>query len=348
MPRRGASKGGCPFSGSAGYTTEKGRRDWVEGRGLGAAEDPSQPWSSFEANVDDPSSPLYYWQLFSLLGVGKIETLIRKFYNKVFDEAEDARDDPAWAAKLTGEKFRRVFRSVGSREHHVSTQTSFWVDAFGGGSAYHGGDFRLNFHHEHNAAAVMNEWGAKLWMRRMGDALVETSFAEIDQRIKPCIVGFLHAKVRKYAKNHGWRFDNRDFGFVAHDPEMKGDPFRLSIEAAAVRYAATEKYLATKRSAAAARLAAGSSGGAARSDAGGSAPPRALADLTVEALGAWLRDAHGPLGVFVDALAAEEYDGSMLDDGDFSADDVDDLGVGSEAERAALLVAIVAARAHGV
>jgi hypothetical protein len=361
MPRRK----GCPFSGSAGYTTEKGRRDWVEGRGLGAAQDPSQPWSSFEANVEDPSAPLFYWQLYSLLGVGKIEALIRTFYRKVFDEAEDARDDPAWARKLTGETFRGVFRKVGPLEHHVSTQTQFWVDSFGGGYKYHGGDFRLNFHHENNAAAVMNEWGAKLWMRRMGDALVETSFAHIDPRIKPCIVGFLQAKVRKYAKNHGWRFDSRDFAFVARDPEMEGDPLRLAAEAAALRYAATETFLATKRAAESARLAekasgGAASGGAARGDGGSAATraaggaasegaaPRALADLTVEELGAWLRDAPGPLGVFVDALAAEEYDGSMLDDADFKAEDVDDLGAGSEEERAALLVAIVAARAHGV
>lgn len=44
-------------------------------------------------------------------------------------------------------------------DHHIETQTAFWIDSFGGGRAYHGGDYRLNFHHEHNAGQVMNAEG---------------------------------------------------------------------------------------------------------------------------------------------------------------------------------------------
>jgi truncated hemoglobin YjbI len=211
---------GCPFASAAGYTTEKGRDAWVEVRGLGAGGDPSQPWHSLDANMDDPYAPLYYWQLHSLLGVAQIETLIRRFYGKVFDVAEDMKDSPALKAKLSGATFRKVFAKHGTLEHHVATQTAFWVDSFGGGAAYHGGQHRLDFHHETNAHQVMNAAGATHWMRRMGDALLETSFSAIDLRIKPCIVEFLRTKVKLYARTGGWKFEKRDFSFTRRDPDF--------------------------------------------------------------------------------------------------------------------------------
>jgi len=36
-----------------------------------------------------------------------------------------------------------------------------WIDVMGGGFFYQGGEYRLNFHHTHNAFELMNEKGAQ-------------------------------------------------------------------------------------------------------------------------------------------------------------------------------------------
>eukprot|EP00759_Apiculatamorpha_spiralis_P046080 PhF_6_TR42695/c0_g1_i8/m.64445 len=38
----------------------------------------------------DPGQPLYFWQLFSLLGQARIEKPVRSFYTKVFNDTENA------------------------------------------------------------------------------------------------------------------------------------------------------------------------------------------------------------------------------------------------------------------
>lgn len=200
---KGAKGGGCPFSGSEGYATAQGRKDWLLAHGLPANADVSQ---SLQANLDQ-SQPLYYWQLFSLLGEAPIEDLVRRFYMRVYSDDEDL-------------KFRDAFARISGIEHHISTQTAFWVDVMGGGAAYHGGDYRLQFHHSHNARSVMNAGGAKRWMHHMGNTLCEMKFSSVDVRIKPCLVDFLRTKVKKYAKQHHWTFDERDFEFAERDPEM--------------------------------------------------------------------------------------------------------------------------------
>lgn len=197
-----ASHGRCPFSGSVGYTTEQGRVDWLQSQGISTGS------IALDTQADlDNNAPLYYWQLYSLLGEQRIEDLIKRFYTRVFNDT----DDPA---------FRNAFARISGLDHHVATQSQFWIDQFGGGQAYHGGDYRLKFHHTNNAASVMNAQGAKRWMKHMGDTLCETDFSRIDPRIKPCIIDFLRTKVRKYAKQHGWRFDEEDFAFVSVDPEL--------------------------------------------------------------------------------------------------------------------------------
>ena len=206
MPLFGGSKaqrGGCPFSSGKGYATDQGRMDWLRAHGL-AERDVS---TSLDANPD-PSAPLYYWQIHSLLGPRRIEDLVTNFYRRVYADFEDTH-------------FRTAFTQISGIEHHIATQTAFWIDVMGGGRAYHGGDFRLNFHHTHNAASVMNAAGATRWMYHMGNALCETNFSDVDARIKPCIVDFLRVKMKKYASQHGWRFNEADFDFVHRDPEVR-------------------------------------------------------------------------------------------------------------------------------
>jgi len=91
----------------------------------------------------------------------------------------------------------------------------FRADAFGGGPYYHGGDYRLNFHHQNNAEDVMNAAGATRWMHHMKHALLvkghANRFNALDRRIFPCIVDFLDVKMQKYAVEHKWTFDKKPF-----------------------------------------------------------------------------------------------------------------------------------------
>jgi truncated hemoglobin YjbI len=207
------TKGRCPFSGSHGYTTEQGRHDWLEAKGI--ASDAARAVTDDVRASPDLAVPLYYWQLYSLLGPDAITGLVRRFYGRVLGDT-------------TPGSIASAFTRIADLDHHVATQSAFWIDAFGGGRHYHGGDYRLNFHHENNAASVMNAQGAKRWMLHMGRTLCDArcDYSAIDPRIKPCIVDFLRIKVRKYAsasrstKYAQWRFDEGDFSFVARDSEM--------------------------------------------------------------------------------------------------------------------------------
>lgn len=186
-----------------GYTTMQGRKDWLVAHGVTQEKDIAAVAESLEADRD-PHAPLYYWQLFSLLGLDRIHAMVTLFYQRVYADEEE-------------EWFREAFVRISNMEHHITTQTQFWVDAMGGGKYYHGGDYRLTFHHEHNAESVMNARGAQRWMHHMRLAVADnernpaTSFAAIDPRVLPCLKDFLRTKMLKYSKQHDWKFDNSDF-----------------------------------------------------------------------------------------------------------------------------------------
>lgn len=148
-------------------------------------------------------APLYYWQLYSVLGYQRIEALIRSFYERVYNDTQES-----W--------FRDAFARISGVEHHIATQTAFWVDVMGGGKQYHGGDYRLNFHHSNNAAAVMNARGATRWIYHMKLALNDhrSELNELDARVIPCINDFLRTKMIKYAEEHSWKFNEADFGDI--------------------------------------------------------------------------------------------------------------------------------------
>jgi truncated hemoglobin YjbI len=155
----------------------------------------------------DPKAPLYYWQLFSLLGYEPIEQLVTKFYERVYADNQDP-------------DFKAAFTRISGIEHHIDTQASFWIDAFGGGKHYHGSDHRLKFHHTTNAGSVMNADGSRRWMHHMGETLVSCGFSTIDPRIKPCMWDFLRTKVIKYSRQHNWTFDEGDFEAITRDSEI--------------------------------------------------------------------------------------------------------------------------------
>ena len=143
----------------------------------------------------DTSKPIQFWQLFSVLGQEPIVQLVKRFYERVF------ADEP-W--------FTYVFEKVGGLNHHIGTQASMWIDVMGGGPYYHGAEFRLNFHHTHNAMALMNDKGAERWSKLMLDTLDTSSDLMMDDaRVRTSINTFLAYFMTKYAAD--FQFENRSF-----------------------------------------------------------------------------------------------------------------------------------------
>jgi truncated hemoglobin YjbI len=117
---------------------------------------------------------------YAVLGKSRIHSLVNTFYTLVFADTPNP-----W--------FRDAFARLGDLEHHVATQSAFWEDVMGGGRRYHGGEYRLHFHHTNNAAAVMTAKGATRWMFHMRHAL-QTHAAQLtrcDPRVVPCILQVL-------------------------------------------------------------------------------------------------------------------------------------------------------------
>jgi truncated hemoglobin YjbI len=139
------------------------------------------------------SKPIQFWQLYSVLGPNSIVSIVHGFYNKVYQ-------DETW--------FRSIFARIGDTSHHVRTQSSMWLDVMGGGFKYHGAEFRLNFHHQHNAFEIMNAKGAERWMKLMVETLDESqAYMAGDQRVRISINTFLCYFMEKYATDFGFKHD---------------------------------------------------------------------------------------------------------------------------------------------
>lgn len=186
------------YRSSCGYATMQGREDWLKSHGYDRIK--ANTISESLVADPDPQAPLYYWQIYSLTGPEPIISLVQSFYGRVYEDRGNM-----W--------FRNAFTRISGMDHHIATQAAFWVDSMGGGRKYHGGNNRLNFHHFNNADDVMTAEGATLWMSYMRIALQEHEdiFNSIDTRIFPCLVDFLHTKMKQYASDHGWKFRESDF-----------------------------------------------------------------------------------------------------------------------------------------
>lgn len=145
----------------------------------------------------DTSKPIQFWQLFSVLGQDAIVGVVTRFYERVFTE------EP-W--------FTSVFERVGGLHHHVATQASMWIDVMGGGPYYHGAEFRLNFHHAHNAMALMNDKGAERWANLMRQTLdASADLLTDDPRVRISLNTFLSYFMTKYAEEFAFQ-DRHIFG----------------------------------------------------------------------------------------------------------------------------------------
>ena len=188
----------CPFAPKNGYSTRQFRDQYLSIKDITDTEAKQIP-VSLEADLD-LKAPLYPWQLYSLIGHGPIVAIVSDFYGRVYDDREQ-------------EWFRKAFTRISGKDHHIAVQAAYWIDAFGGGKAYHGGHYRLKFHHKHNASQVLNARGAKRWMYHMRGALEAYDFSKLDPRVKPCIIEFLRIKMQSYASEHIFLFDEKGFDF---------------------------------------------------------------------------------------------------------------------------------------
>jgi truncated hemoglobin YjbI len=184
------------FPTRSGYMTEKIQRDYIQAaiaKGLLPAEAHRMADIFSLTAPSDVAKPIQFWQLYSALGQGPIVEIVQSFYQRVFEQED-------W--------FKSVFERVDDINHHINTQASMWIDVMGGGPYYHGAEFRLNFHHHHNAMQLMNDKGAALWSKLMLETLDGSAqLMADDPRIRTSINTFLSFFMSKYAEE--FAFENR-------------------------------------------------------------------------------------------------------------------------------------------
>lgn len=181
-----------------GYMSEKIQRDYITSA---IAKDLLPANAHRVAEIvsltapSDQAKPIQFWQLYSVLGQEPIVKVVQNFYERVFADED-------W--------FTSVFAKVGDTNHHINTQAGMWIDVMGGGPYYHGAEFRLNFHHTHNALALMNDKGAQRWSQLMLDALDDSdAILGDDPRVRLSINTFLSHFMTKYSED--FAFENRSF-----------------------------------------------------------------------------------------------------------------------------------------
>jgi len=201
-----------------GYMSEKIQRDYI----TSAIQKKLLPTDAHRiaqivslSASDEASTPIQFWQLYSVLGQDPIVKIVENFYERVFADEE-------W--------FTSVFARVGGIGHHINTQASMWIDVMGGGPYYHGAEFRLNFHHTHNAIQLMNSKGAERWSQLMLDTLEDSAPLMSDPRVRPSINTFLAHFMTKYSED--FTFENRSFFGETNPPYKRKINFlRMTTEA---------------------------------------------------------------------------------------------------------------------
>lgn len=166
----------------------------------------------------DTSKPIQFWQVYSVLGQDPIVGVVTRFYERVF------ADEP-W--------FVSVFERVGGLNHHIATQASMWIDVMGGGPYYHGAEYRLSFHHTHNAMALMNDKGAERWVRLMRQTLdASADLMSDDPRVRTSINTFLAYFMSNYAEEFAFE-DRHVFGETNGPLKRRINFMKMTTEAIA-------------------------------------------------------------------------------------------------------------------
>ena len=138
----------------------------------------------------DPDEPIYFWQLYSVMGEKRMRDLIHRFYELVLKDNTD---------------FGRAFVELGDLEHHVSRQLSFWMDVTGGGKTYKGGLKRLEMKHR-LSRELMHESGSRRWMYHFVRALRRSDLGYEPVRVLTCVVDFLCFFMHRYSVEFDFNF----------------------------------------------------------------------------------------------------------------------------------------------
>ena len=142
---------------------------------------------------NDQTKPLYFWQLYSILGEKYIEDLIILFYTKIFSDND-----------IKNKWFCDEFIDIGDINYHVRGQKKFWLDIMGGGEYYSGGEKKLYNYHK-LVKNIMTKEGSHLWMKYMNESLDEMKY-ENDLRVRKCIDVFLNYFMIKYSIEFDFNF----------------------------------------------------------------------------------------------------------------------------------------------
>ena len=151
-----------------------------------------EDWVLSCAASNNKTHPMYFWQLYSVLGPDKIKNIITRFYENVFQDTEE------W--------FSKEFIEGGAIEYHIRRQTLFWYDVMGGGPHYKGGKMMLHKHHR-LVKSIMTTEGALRWMMHMQEALeYYNQYFSDDPRILQALYQFLRFMMGDYAKEFYFEF----------------------------------------------------------------------------------------------------------------------------------------------
>lgn len=143
-------------------------------------------------NINDE---LFFWQLYSILGLDKIYNIVYLFYLKIFSEQNN---EYKW--------FKDKFIEAGDLNYHIKGQLSFWLDIMGGGIFYYKDEYNLNQRH-YMVKVIMNKEGAELWLKYMSDTLGELEIHKLkDERIIKCFKSFLNYFMITYSEKFDFTF----------------------------------------------------------------------------------------------------------------------------------------------
>jgi len=177
------------FEPTLGNLTHKVRKDYVKHL-ITRNELPTNAFENEDimslTASNNMTKPLYFWQLYSIAGEDMIHLLIRRFYEKIFN---DKNSD--W--------FRDEFVDSGHLEYHIRGQKRFWLDIMGGGKLYLADEEVLYRKHK-LVRTIMTEKGGRKWMSYMNGTLEEMEeYFRYDERILPCLKAFLKYFMEKYS-----------------------------------------------------------------------------------------------------------------------------------------------------
>ena len=111
---------------SNGYLTEAIRVDYInmyiKNKNFSAKAFTDMDIVSLYAHI---SKPIYFWQLYNILGEYHIKNIITIFYTNIFNDKNPIN---FW--------FTKFFKEKGNLEYHINNQTNLWLDIMGGGKLY--------------------------------------------------------------------------------------------------------------------------------------------------------------------------------------------------------------------